>query len=271
MIYNTHPEPEADCGNWQSSHKPCVCLCALSPPPSPPPECDNTCVFGSDGDCDDGGPGSNYDFCLLGTDCTDCGSRAPSPPLPSRPPPLPSRPPTPPSPPTPPPQFLTAEILISWGFSPPCKTKYRDHVPGTYSDNTCGQYADYSVVTNATDCPRAVGDHLGVYGDCTWNDGACVMESDHTACTPADIFADFCITTCAQCRGIATSLDKTYDDYFQVCTNDSTFIVCGAMPGTPDTTLVEPSELNVYHSTWASPANVDNMVGDTCFYFPHFR
>ena len=29
----------------------------------------------SDGECDDGGSGSAYDICELGTDCTDCGER----------------------------------------------------------------------------------------------------------------------------------------------------------------------------------------------------
>ena len=61
------------------------------PPPSPPAQasssgstyrCDNTCLqssgsyftwWGSDGWCDDGGPGSDFSFCTLGTDCTDCG------------------------------------------------------------------------------------------------------------------------------------------------------------------------------------------------------
>ncbi|KOO34157.1 hypothetical protein Ctob_016252, partial [Chrysochromulina tobinii] len=33
-------------------------------------------VWASDGDCDDGGPGSEYTgTCSLGTDCTDCGTR----------------------------------------------------------------------------------------------------------------------------------------------------------------------------------------------------
>lgn len=45
--------------------------------------CDNTCQFYS-GQCDDGGPGSGYSYCPLGTDCADCGPRSgtfpPSPP-----------------------------------------------------------------------------------------------------------------------------------------------------------------------------------------------
>merc|ERR1712054_679427 len=35
--------------------------------------CDNTCKYSNDGDCDDGGAGSSYDFCDIGTDCVDCG------------------------------------------------------------------------------------------------------------------------------------------------------------------------------------------------------
>lgn len=38
--------------------------------------CDETCGFAGDGECDDGGPGSPFGFCPLGTDCTDCGPRA---------------------------------------------------------------------------------------------------------------------------------------------------------------------------------------------------
>ena len=42
-------------------------------------ECANTCVgnptYAFDGDCDDGGPGSEYDECSFGTDCFDCDSR----------------------------------------------------------------------------------------------------------------------------------------------------------------------------------------------------
>jgi hypothetical protein len=38
--------------------------------------CSNTCPYYGDGECDDGGPGSLYSLCELGTDCMDCGSRA---------------------------------------------------------------------------------------------------------------------------------------------------------------------------------------------------
>ncbi len=37
--------------------------------------CDDTCEFAMDGECDDGGPGSMFDVCDLGTDCSDCGPR----------------------------------------------------------------------------------------------------------------------------------------------------------------------------------------------------
>ena len=50
--------------------------------------CIDSCRYATDGDCDDGGPGAEYYHCSLGFDCTDCGSRAPSPPLlPPSPPP----------------------------------------------------------------------------------------------------------------------------------------------------------------------------------------
>eukprot|EP00966_Prymnesium_polylepis_P242651 5611366-Prymnesium_polylepis.1 len=42
--------------------------------------CSGTCQYEADDDCDDGGPGSEYDSCSLGTDCSDCGSRCSAPP-----------------------------------------------------------------------------------------------------------------------------------------------------------------------------------------------
>lgn len=34
--------------------------------------CNNSCNFSNDGECDDGGPGSDYNVCDLGSDCSDC-------------------------------------------------------------------------------------------------------------------------------------------------------------------------------------------------------
>ena len=57
--------------------------CRLTPSPSPPPPvppsgagCIDTCVFASDGDCDDGGPGAEYSACALCSNCYDCGRRS---------------------------------------------------------------------------------------------------------------------------------------------------------------------------------------------------
>jgi len=73
--------------------------------------CTETCVYASDGWCDDGGPGAEYSACSVGTDCTDCGPRMlPTPPSP--PPPSPS--PPPPSPPPPPPP-LNTYFTITYG------------------------------------------------------------------------------------------------------------------------------------------------------------
>ncbi|XP_006813795.1 uncharacterized protein LOC102802004 [Saccoglossus kowalevskii] len=37
--------------------------------------CTDTCYYNNDGECDDGGAGSIYSLCDLGTDCADCGDR----------------------------------------------------------------------------------------------------------------------------------------------------------------------------------------------------
>eukprot|EP00900_Chrysochromulina_parva_P015972 jgi/Chrpa1/24376/Chrysochromulina_OHIO_Genome00026755-RA len=73
-----------DCGTRQ-----------LRPPPSPYPPgasstlCTNECIgmptWAFDGECDDGGPGSEFGAsCVYGTDCFDCGTRQPRPPPPPR-------------------------------------------------------------------------------------------------------------------------------------------------------------------------------------------
>ena len=57
----------------------------------------NSCKYANDGECDDGGVGSEYSMCYHGEDCADCGTRdAP----PSPPKDAPRRPPMPPHPPT---------------------------------------------------------------------------------------------------------------------------------------------------------------------------
>ena len=63
------------------------------PPPAAPPQspgmCDNSCSPShhlSNGQCQDGGPGSVFSHCAHGTDCDDCGVRV-MPPLPPSAPP----------------------------------------------------------------------------------------------------------------------------------------------------------------------------------------
>jgi hypothetical protein len=83
------------------------------PPRAPPPPrapftiCTEICNWSSDGDCDDGGPGSEFQQadCPFGTDCTDCGPRQALPPLPS-----------PPSPPSSPPSLVSSPPPLS-GFA----------------------------------------------------------------------------------------------------------------------------------------------------------
>eukprot|EP00316_Scyphosphaera_apsteinii_P001971 CAMPEP_0119307846 /NCGR_PEP_ID=MMETSP1333-20130426/8228_1 /TAXON_ID=418940 /ORGANISM="Scyphosphaera apsteinii, Strain RCC1455" /LENGTH=297 /DNA_ID=CAMNT_0007311483 /DNA_START=109 /DNA_END=1002 /DNA_ORIENTATION=- len=88
--------------SWGSDCSDCGKRPPAPPPPPPAPrfppgvECREECEYPSDDICDDGGPGSQWDFCLWGTDCADCGARPPAPPAqPSEPPKPPSRPPYP--------------------------------------------------------------------------------------------------------------------------------------------------------------------------------
>ena len=62
----------------------------IAPPTPAPPatsRCSDTCDYRIDEICDDGGPGSEWGDCQLGSDCWDCGPR------PFDPPPSPSSPP----------------------------------------------------------------------------------------------------------------------------------------------------------------------------------
>jgi hypothetical protein len=50
-------------------------LLLLSVVPCRACDCDNTCSHSVDTVCDDGGVGSEFSLCSLGTDCDDCGER----------------------------------------------------------------------------------------------------------------------------------------------------------------------------------------------------
>lgn len=49
----------------------------FGPPDDQTGTCTDSCATAFDGECDDGGPGAEFAICLLGTDCGDCGPRAP--------------------------------------------------------------------------------------------------------------------------------------------------------------------------------------------------
>eukprot|EP00966_Prymnesium_polylepis_P037895 879176-Prymnesium_polylepis.1 len=87
-------------------------------PPMPPGsvvcDCRETCAFTSDGDCDDGGMGSAYASCAIGSDCSDCGERCATPPPPSMPSPPPRMPSPPEPPPLPPLQPPSLPMLVQW-------------------------------------------------------------------------------------------------------------------------------------------------------------
>ena len=99
--------------------------------------CTNTCNYAFDRVCDDGGPGSRYSDCKLGTDCFDCGisphkppsapslrrppplARNPSWPVLARPPPLPRAPPLPLLPPLVCPAIIATAQILRRPSSPP--------------------------------------------------------------------------------------------------------------------------------------------------------
>eukprot|EP00966_Prymnesium_polylepis_P217420 5032093-Prymnesium_polylepis.1 len=91
-----------DDGGPGSQYSACVletdcddCGVRIAPPPPPAAQghasCTEACQYAMDGFCDDGGGGSQYSDCYLGSDCTDCGARV----MPPSVPPLPPRPPAP--------------------------------------------------------------------------------------------------------------------------------------------------------------------------------
>merc|ERR1712113_1228954 len=67
------------CPSWDCSVPGQLCN-SFQPSPLLDMVCTNSCqdgTYSNDGTCDDGGEGSEYDDCFIGTDCADCGSRAP--------------------------------------------------------------------------------------------------------------------------------------------------------------------------------------------------
>ena len=67
----SHTEcPSKCCGGVQDLN---ITVCYSAPCES---LCINTCLYAYDGECDDGGPGSDFDVCEYGTDCADCGLRS---------------------------------------------------------------------------------------------------------------------------------------------------------------------------------------------------
>jgi len=66
MYYEMCLNKPADCENLCNGYKHCF---------SCEPTCNSNCHYDSDGECDDGGIGSQYSECPEGSDCEDCGER----------------------------------------------------------------------------------------------------------------------------------------------------------------------------------------------------
>lgn len=126
-----------------------------SPPnPSPPPiQCTNECIYSSDSQCDDGGPGSEYATCGLGQDCIDCGPRNTPPPSP---PPPPTASPPPPLPDIPPP-FLPPRHPVPLLSCSDVRNVYYDSecCAGSLADTCLRVIPDCSSVNNGFVCTDA--------------------------------------------------------------------------------------------------------------------
>ena len=127
-------------------------------PPSPAGLCGENCNYSSDNDCDDGGAGAEFTACSLGSDCQDCGSRAPT----SPPPPAPAF--TDPSA-VPPPTFSVCEgavggdaitpSLTTGGVSDDVETRIISHPDFDFIDDspiTSGPCSWY-VMSDAANMP----------------------------------------------------------------------------------------------------------------------
>ena len=77
-------DPCTDCGDCGTRDAAACELARLSPsstlaaspsPPSPEMSCSTACQYGGDGECDDGGEGSEFSLCGPCNDCEDCGPR----------------------------------------------------------------------------------------------------------------------------------------------------------------------------------------------------
>lgn len=66
MYYEMCLNKPTDCDNLCHGYKHCF---------SCEPTCNSNCHYDSDGECDDGGIGSQYSECPEGSDCEDCGER----------------------------------------------------------------------------------------------------------------------------------------------------------------------------------------------------
>jgi len=140
--------------------------------------CLNTCTSARDGECDDGGPNSDYGLCTYGTDCLDCGPRS-----------------------------------RTTGTSVLCTNTCGWHGDGDCDDG--GLDSDYGLCAYGTDCadcgPRS-GTATLCTNTCGWDgDGDCDdggVGSDYSVCAYG--------TDCTDCGPRSGSAYADYSDYSDV-------------------------------------------------------
>lgn len=145
-VYRLLTDCDKKVGDYCLMQRPCPLGCSSSEGCSY--LCSDGCQYKSDGACDDGGSGSEYSDCSLGTDCSDCGSRPP------------------PSLTEPPPSLPDCGGTIAAGDS--CKTSSLCGNTCNYAyDNDCddggpgSEYSECALGSDCHDCGARVG------GQCT--------------------------------------------------------------------------------------------------------
>jgi hypothetical protein len=192
------------------------------PEPALDPACNDACPYANDGECDDGGPGSAYSLCELGSDCADCGR-------------------------------ADREAVAAPAPSGLCSDTCRYAGDGACDDGGPGSsYAVCALGTDCTDCgarePVAAAPELCT-DECTWaNDGACddggagsaysvcALGTDCGDCGPreivmcADVQAACDTAACCgslSCRRGATFGERCCVEAAQACTSNAD--CCGTM------------------------------------------
>ena len=197
----------------------------------------------NDQSCDDGGPGSAFDDCTLGSDCTDCGERFYPPPAA---PPV-SPPPTPPSAPPLGPGYIAK---VASACSETC-----DYAgDGECDDGGPGSaYADCSYGSDCTDCGTRSDPSLAI---CT----SCPLECNNKGAADRDM-SNWCLESMWGSSGVCdpSCNNAECDHDGKDCTVHQAVEKCKPLQFAKAATLVTAPSLASFHSKVNVELNIVEM------------